>query len=207
MKKLPRLCFITPDNWEINALLNTINLILEAGVRWVQYRDKKNTKKTIYQNALYLRELTKKYDALLSINDYLDVALAVEAEGVHLGQDDLPLEEAKKIVKNLIIGVSTHSLDEALEAEKAKADYIGFGPVYHTTTKDAGKPKGVQVLREVTSSIKIPVFAIGGINLTNLEEIAVTKIYGVAISSGLLQKDIKENAQRYLNILKRIKEL
>ncbi len=204
MKKLPEICFLTSDDLESSKLIDIVSLLLESGIRWIQYRDKKNIKKIIYQNAINLKQLTSKFDALLSINDYLDIALAVNADGVHLGQDDLPLKEAKKIANNMIIGISTHNLGQAREAENNGADYIGFGPIFHTTTKDAGEPKGVSALREVKEFINIPTIAIGGINITNLMSVIQSGADGVAISSGLLMGNIKDNFHKFKEIIERL---
>ncbi len=178
-------------------------LILKSGIRWVQYRNKEETRKIIHQNALKLRQLTSAFKACLIINDYADIALAADADGVHLGQDDMPLMEAKKIMGNRIIGISTHDLNQAVEAEKGGADYIGFGPIFHTSTKDAGAPKGLFLLREITDSINIPVIAIGGINADNVSSVLEQNCYGVAVSSGLLSNDIMDNARRFMLNMKK----
>jgi len=151
-----------------------------------------------------LRELTDKFGASLIVNDYTDIALAVNSDGVHLGQSDLPLKEARKIFgKKKIIGISTHSIDEATAAEAGGADYIGFGPVFHTATKDAGKPKGIAALREIKKIIKIPLIAIGGINAENLVSVIDSGADAVAVSSAIIQGDIADNAILFLDILKK----
>ncbi len=124
--------------------------ILGAGIRWVQYREKEKSRKDIYQESLIVREMTRQYNAVFIVNDHADIAFAVGAEGVHLGQDDLPIREARKILgKNKIIGLSTHDIEQALNAKKEGADYIGFGPIFHTKTKEAGEPRGLDMLRNV----------------------------------------------------------
>lgn len=203
MKKFNKLCFITPDRVAPDYLIETVLLLLESGIRWIQYRDKQSTKKIIYENALNLRKLTRKFDALLSINDYPDIALAADADGVHLGQEDLPLIEAKKIMGNKIIGISTHDLNQAIEAYKGGADYIGFGSIFHTSTKDAGEPKGLTALKQVKETIKIPVIAIGGIKTSNVLSVLNNGADGIAVSSGLLIGDIKDNAGRFLSIIEK----
>ena len=141
------ICFITDSKYSDLPLYDMINNVLRAGVRCIQYREKDLSRRQIYENAVTLRKLTRLFNATLIINDHADIALAVEADGVHLGQDDLPLKEARKIMGNKIVGISTHDLAQAKEAEFGGADYIGFGPVFHTTTKDAGAPKGVDNIR------------------------------------------------------------
>ena len=173
-------------------------MVLKSGIRWVQYREKGKTRRELFFEAVRLREITRTFNARLIINDYADIALAVDADGVHLGQDDMPLKEARSIMGNRIIGISTHSVDQALEAEKGGADYIGFGSIFPTVTKDVGTPKGVDVLRAVKSVVAIPVIAIGGIKPDNVLSVFETGCAGIAVSSGMLDGDIKKNAERFL---------
>lgn len=197
MQGIGRLCFIT-DARAGRPLGAVVRTLLEAGVRWIQYREKGKTKRELYGEALELRELTRRFGACFIVNDYADLALAVDADGVHLGQDDLPLAEAKKIMGGRIIGISTHSLREAVEAERGGADYIGFGSVFSTTTKEVGEPKGVEALREIREAVKIPVIAIGGIKAENAASVFAAGCWGAAVSSGLFCGDPKENAERLL---------
>lgn len=132
------LCFITDRTFTSLSFSELVTGVLAAGVTFVQYRDKGRTRRGIYEEALRLRELTLRSGATLIVNDHADIALAVGADGVHLGQDDLPLKEARRIMGSRIVGISTHSLEEAVAAEAGGADYIGFGPVFQTVTKDAG---------------------------------------------------------------------
>jgi len=178
--------------------------VLKAEVKWVQYRDKEKSRREVYEQSVILRKLTKDFNAVFIVNDYADIALAVNADGVHLGQEDLPLREARKIMgRNKIIGISTHSLEQAEEAERGGADYIGFGPVFHTATKDAGEPKGTDVLKDVKSAVRIPVVAIGGINLKNLKSVLDAGADAVAIASAILSGDITENAAGLMAIIGR----
>jgi len=177
--------------------------VLRAGLKWVQYRDKEKSRREIYEEAIRLRKLTKDFNAVLIVNDYADIALAVDADGVHLGQDDLPIRETRKIMgSNKIIGISTHSLEQAKEAEKDGADYIGFGPVFHTVTKDVGSPKGTDMLQEIKRHVQIPVIAIGGINLENIKLVLDTGVDAVAVASAILSGDIIENTTRFMDIIK-----
>lgn len=197
------LCFIT-DRKACN--LSYEDMILKAlstGVRWVQYRDKDSSRKEIYEEAVKLRKLTEKFNAVFIVNDHADIALAVDADGVHLGQDDLPAREARKIMgKDKIIGISTHSLEQAIDAEGEGADYIGFGPVFHTITKDAGVPKGTEMLYEIKRQIRIPVVAIGGINLENIKSVLDTGVDAVAVASAILKGDIIENTSRFMDVIR-----
>ena len=198
------ICFITARKESRLTLKEIVTIVLSSGVRWIQYREKDKSRRDIYREALILRKLTNEFGAVFIVNDYTDIVLAVNADGVHLGQKDLPLKEARKILgKGKIIGVSTHCAEEAIAAETGGADYIGFGPIFHTETKDAGKPKGITSLREIKKLIKIPVIAIGGINTENLESVIDSGADAVAVSSGMIQGNIADNVTRLLNILKK----
>jgi thiamine-phosphate diphosphorylase len=175
---------------------------LRAGVRCVQYRDKDRSRRKIYEEADRLRRLTREFNAVFIVNDYVDIALSVDADGVHLGQDDLPIKEARKIMgREKIIGISTHSLEQAVIAEQEGADYIGFGPVFHTITKDAGSPKGTDILRGIKRHVQIPVVAIGGINIENVRSVFDTGIDAVAVASAILAGDIENNAKIFMEMI------
>jgi len=197
------LCFITDHNTGGLSFLDMTQAVLRAGAGWVQYRNKNASRLKVYEEAIKLKDLAGKHNAVFIVNDYSDIALAVDADGVHLGQDDLPVKEARKILgKGKIIGVSTHCIEQALEAEQAGADYIGFGPVFHTSTKDAGNPRGTVLLGEIKNKVSIPVVAIGGINLENIHSILETGVDAVAVASAILKGDIEENAGRFMEIIK-----
>src|SRR4030043_2190685 len=182
------LCFITDQKVSGLSYEDMTHKVLLKGVRWIQFRDKKRSRREIYQNAIRLRRLTKDYDAVFVVNDFPDIALCCGADGVHLGQDDLPLKEARKIMgRDRIIGISTHSLEQAAEAERDGADYIGVGPVFPTLTKDAGRPKGIAMLREIRKQVNIPVVAIGGISLENISSVLQTRVDAVAVASAILR--------------------
>ncbi len=197
------LCFITDHHKGGLSFLDMTQAVLRAGVGWVQYRDKNASRRKVYEEAIRLKDLAGKYKALFIVNDYSDIALAVDADGVHLGQDDLPVKEARKILgKGKVIGVSTRCIEQALEAEQAGADYIGFGPVFYTSTKDAGSPKGIDLLKEIKNKTNIPVAAIGGINFENIHSVLETGVDAVAVASAILKDDIEENAGRFMEIIK-----
>jgi thiamine-phosphate pyrophosphorylase len=180
-----------------------VSSVLRAGVRWIQFREKIKPRLRIYEQAAEIRKLTKNANAILIINDYADIAQAVGAEGVHLGQEDLPIEEARKILgKNRIIGISTHDTEQAVMAEKAGADYIGFGPVFHTTTKVAGTPRGLSALKTVKEKVHIPVVAIGGITLDTVESAFMSGADAVAVASAILVGDIEKNAAGFQRIIR-----
>ena len=196
------LCFITDQRVGGRCCGDVVRLVLEAGGRWVQYRDKEGSRHDIHQNALSLRNITRDYNAVFIVNDFADIALAADADGVHLGQDDLSVQKAREMLgERRLIGLSTHTVEEAIAAEKSGADYIGFGPVFHTTTKDAGSPKGTGILTAVRRQVKIPIVAIGGITPDNLRAVLETGVDAVAVASAILKGDIKENAEKFLRII------
>lgn len=196
------LCFITEIQSTSLIIEEIAEQSLRSGVKWLQYRDKKSSRKEIYEHALKLRQLTKEFRAFFTVNDHVDIALAVNADGVHLGQEDFPLKEAKKILTDkTIIGISTHSLEQAINAEKQGADYIGFGPVFRTKTKDAGEPKGIEMLKEIKNAVKIPLVAIGGINAENLSSVLGAGADAVAAASAISNGDIPQNISRFLKII------
>ncbi len=199
------ICFITDRAHSSIPLYKIAEIVLRAGVRFVQYREKNRTRREIYEEALILRDLTRRHEAALIINDHADIALAVGAEGVHLGQEDLPLKEARKIMGKKIIGISTHDQAQAKEAEESGADYIGFGPLFETRTKDAGIPKGVEALRLTVETVGIPVVAIGGINMDNIESVLATGAAAVAMAAGFCKGDVAVNADKIISLVNNVK--
>ncbi len=167
-----------------------------------QYRNKNGARKGIYETALMLSHIARNAQACFIVNDHADIAAVVGADGVHLGQDDLPIEFARKLLgRDKLIGISTHGLEQARAAEAAGADYIGFGPIFKTSTKDAGQTQGIQNLTIIKNSVAIPVIAIGGINQANVQFVAQTGADGAAvISSVLASLDIGSSAEQFLNL-------
>lgn len=165
---------ITGEEFHPNRpLLEVMEEAILGGADIIQLRDKTSSKRVVLEKARALRELTKKYNVPFIINDHIDVALAVDADGIHLGQDDLPLEEARKIVgPNKIIGISTHHIDEARAAEAGGADYIGVGPIFPTKSKkDVVDPVTTAYIEQVVKEINIPFVAIGGIKKHNVDQV------------------------------------
>lgn len=200
----PPIQVICPSSEKLQDMIKRVQDILEEGIRWIQYRGKETPKKIQYRDCLLIRDLTRRYNALFIVNDFMDLAIAVNADGVHLGQDDIPFEIAKKIFPQRIIGISTHNLDEALSAQMGGADYIGYGPVFPTQTKDAGTPKGPESIKGIKGYVKIPLVAIGGIKAENLLSVLRNGADAVAVSSGIIEGDVRRNVR---NFLKAIKEL
>ena len=175
--------------------------VLAGGARILQLRGKGLSSKELLANARVIRKLTKQVGAVFIVNDRTDIALLSDADGVHLGQDDLPIAEAREILgREKLIGISTHNLEQALKAEQEGADYVGFGPVFGTTTKtDAEEAKGLQALREIKINVEIPVVAIGGITLENLREVMDAGADGTAVISAIAKADnIEETTKRFV---------
>jgi len=174
-----------------------------GGAKLIQLREKALPARELYPVALRLRELTRKAGALFIINDSVELALVSDADGVHLGQDDMPVEAARKLLgPDRVIGVSTHSLEQALSAEREGADYIGFGPVFPTSTKDAGEAKGLDALREIRSRTKIPIVAIGGIDKGNAGGVIAAGADAVAVISAVtMAEDIREAVEKLAGAL------
>lgn len=176
-------------------------IAVSLGVRFIQLREKHMSKRELYKEAMAIRRITKRHNTIFIINDYVDIAHLVDADGVHLGQDDLPLREARRILGNdKIIGISTHTLKQAIDAEKEGADYIGYGPIFYTHTKNAGRPKGIDSLRRIREYVGIPVVAIGGITIDNAREVLDAGADAVAMLSGILRGNVKENIKRFMAI-------
>jgi thiamine-phosphate diphosphorylase len=177
---------------------------LAGGVRLVQLRAKELSSADFFSLAKEARQLAGDAGAIFIVNDRADIALACNADGVHLGQDDLPLRAARKLLgPEKIIGISTHDLDQARSAELNGADYIGFGPIFGSTTKETGySPRGLEMLREIRKAIKIPVVAIGGITESNVAEVWKAGADAAAIISDLMgAEDVGEKIRRVLTLL------
>lgn len=165
---------ITAESWSLGRSNSEIvSAMLRGGIRVIQYREKQKSIKEKYRECLALRELTNRAGALFIINDHVDLALAVDADGVHIGQDDLPPEKVRELIgPQRMMGISTHSPRQAQDAVLAGADYIGAGPLYSTRTKsDVCAPVGLEYLDYIAKNVGIPFVAIGGIKLHNLNEV------------------------------------
>lgn len=185
-------------------LFAAVEEALKGGLKAVQLREKDIEIRDLLDMAYRMKELTVKYGAKFFINDRVDIALSVEADGVHLGQKSIPAYAIRKIVQDkLMIGVSTHNMDEAIEAEKSGADLITLGPIYETPSKlKYGKPIGVDAIGKVKSKVSIPVFAIGGIKEGKVKDVMNAGADGIALISGILgAKDIKRKTEEFLKLL------
>jgi thiamine-phosphate pyrophosphorylase len=158
-------------------------MALTGGARIIQYRRKNADTRTMVYEARTIMQLCREHDALLIINDRLDIALASRAHGLHLGQDDLPFAVARKhLGKDKILGCSAGTIVQAWKARDRGADYVGFGPVYPTTSKaDASSVKGLEPLKEIVKHVELPIIAIGGINHNNIKEVMAAGAAGAAV--------------------------
>ncbi|HEY5594382.1 MAG TPA: thiamine phosphate synthase [Nitrospiria bacterium] len=171
------------------SLLDVAAAAIAGGVRHIQYRAKDLSKRDAYFNSVQLKALAHRSGVTFMINDEVDLAMAVEADGVHLGQEDLPLSAARALLgPQRVIGISAHTLDQAREAEAGGADYLGIGPVFSSTTKQARPPLGCESLKEFRRQVRIPIIAIGGISALNVRQVMAAKVDGVAVVSAVLSQ-------------------
>jgi thiamine-phosphate pyrophosphorylase len=176
----------------------------EAGAHLFQYRDKQASMREAYRQASALKQAAVDCGALLIINDRCDLAQAVDADGVHLGQDDLPVTDARRLLgPGKIIGLSTHNPDQVAAAMSSRPDYLGFGPIFATTTKRNHDPiVGFEGLRKVRALTDLPIFAIGGISLETVRQVREAGADGVAtISAVLTAPDVRGTVQKFLTHL------
>jgi|Deesub1362A_J573_1020465.scaffolds.fasta_scaffold00340_19 thiamine-phosphate pyrophosphorylase len=183
-------------------------MALRAGVRTIQFREKKMATKMMVETARNIKKLTEDYGAIFIVNDRVDVALASYADGVHVGQEDMPAPLVREIAGDVIVGVSVSNVEEAVRAELDRADYLGAGPVFSTRTKeDAGDAIGLEGLREIIKAVKIPVVAIGGISHHNAFETMQTGCAGIAVISAIAADNNPElKARQLLEIVLKVSQ-
>lgn len=182
--------FITDHGLSAAGFESDVKKAIQAGVEIIQYRNKAAETRTLYTEARLIRDLSTGSSTRLIINDRIDIALAVNADGVHIGQEDMPYDRARHLLgPDKIIGVTVHDLDEALEAEARGADYLGLSPIFATGTKDdAGAPCGTAVIAELKKHCRVPVVAIGGIGLSNVDEVVAAGADMVCAISAVVTK-------------------
>jgi len=185
------------------STLEIVKAGVAGGVTCVQLREKDCSTRQFIKEALSIKEYLKENNIPLIINDRVDVAQAVQADGVHLGQTDMPLQMAKNILKNsMIIGISAESLEDAIRAEKDGADYIGVSPIYATPTKtDTAMPLGLEGLKKISRTVKIPKVAIGGLNCENAGEVTLNGADGIAVVSAIVSADDPRKAAEKLSYI------
>lgn len=188
---------------DFNELLKKVEMALIGGVDIVQYRSKGTPTKVMCDEAIKLKQLCHKYNTLFIINDRVDVAQAVDADGVHVGQDDMKADIVRRILgDDKIIGVSARTLEEAIEAKNDGADYIGVGALFATQTKMDAKSVQLNTLKEIRKVVDIPIYGIGGISVDNITEEVKENIDGVAVVSAILNaEDIEATSRKFKEIL------
>lgn len=196
------LYLVTDKSDDVEKFLRTIEEGIKGGVSVVQIREKTADTLDFYNLALKVKEITTKYNVPLIINDRVDVALAIDADGVHVGQSDMPCEVTRRLIgEDKILGVSAATIEEAQKAEKDGADYIGTGAVFPTATKDDAPKITKKDLKDVVDSISIPVVAIGGITIDNAHELNGTGIAGLSVVSAIMSaENPKKASEELLNI-------
>ncbi len=190
--------FITDSSLSRAGNKSDVKAALSAGVGIIQYREKTADTRKMLKEAQALRKICR--DAIFLINDRVDIALAVNADGVHIGREDIPYSLARKLLgRNKIIGVTAHNIREAKKAEEIGAYYIGVSPIFKTATKsDAGKPAGVELIRTIKKHMSLPIIAIGGITLANAKEVVEAGADGLsAISAVVAKRDVAREIKKF----------
>jgi len=189
--------FITDSSLTKQGNIPDVRAALSAGAKIIQYRAKGLQDKNALSEAREIKQLCDAAGAMLIINDRIDLCLAVDADGVHLGQEDMPPAVARKLLPGKVIGITVHDVSEAKSAEKEGADYLGVSPIFATSTKDdAGTPCGTELLRELKPVTSLPLIAIGGITPENLGKVLEAGTYSVAAISATVATDNVESAVR-----------
>jgi len=187
--------------------ISSVKDALEGGATTIQLRLKNTSTREMIEIVKKIRKICEDYSALFFVNDRLDVALAVNADGVHVGHEDMPLYMVREIAPNLIVGASARNLEEAIKAEKEHADYIGAGSVFPTKSKEDAVIMGLDELERIVRNVKIPVVAIGGIDHSNVEKVLRTGVDGIAVISAIVgAEDVKKAAQEMRKIIEKFQK-
>lgn len=195
------------DLMSTETIEEAVEQAILGGCTVIQLREKECSSKDFYQTACSVKKITEKYGVPLIINDRVDIALAVDADGVHVGQSDLPADIVRKLLGNdKIVGVSARTVEEAEQAQRDGADYIGVGAMYATHTKKDARPVTIEQLAHIREQVSIPIVAIGGINKDRVKDLKGIGINGVAVVSAVIaQKDIKVAALELKEEFEKIK--
>ena len=204
MKHLNLRLYLVTDEYCLppgRNLFDAVEEALQAGVTLVQYREKNGPGKSMLEKSRKLIALCHKYNVPLLVNDRLDIALLSGADGVHLGQEDIPVAEARRMAgEDFLIGVTAHNVEEALAAEAAGADYLGCGAVFATHTKKDTVPLGLDGLQAIRQAVRIPIAGIAGITTENYQQVLATGADGVAVVSGILgAASVRGAVKRFLD--------
>lgn len=187
MKELKLYLVTDSDILRERDFYNSIEEALKGGVTMLQLREKNASGKEFLEKAIKLRELTKKYNVKFIINDRVDIAMLCDADGVHVGQSDIPANKVRELIgEDKIVGVSARTVEEALRAKENGADYIGVGAMFNTRTKLDAKSVSIEKLKEIQEVVKLPVVAIGGLSLSNIDKLKECNVDGYAVVSAIL---------------------
>ncbi len=191
---------VTDRKWTgKKTLFEQVEESIKGGVTFVQLREKELEYKLFLDEAIKMKDLCKKYDIPFVVNDNVDIAIKSNADGVHIGQEDMEASNVREMIgKDKILGISVQTLEQAIEAEKKGADYLGVGTIFPTNSKDNAVKVSIETLSLICKSVNIPVVAIGGINKTNINQLKNTGISGVALISAIFENDDIEYATREL---------
>ena len=201
MKKIGKLHILTDTVLQSRfSHMEITRLAIAGGADTIQYRQKSGSTREMIEIARNMKRLCSEAGVTFIVNDRLDVAIAAEADGVHLGQDDFPIPMARELLgEGRIIGGSAATLDEARKCLSEGAEYVGFGPVYPTSSKDdAGPVSGIDILKQVVEIIPLPIIAIGGVGAENIPDVMRTGAHGIAVISAVCCQDDPEKATRSL---------
>lgn len=196
-----RLYAVTDRKWlKGDSLENQVERAIKGGVTMVQLREKDLDKKFFLEETIKIRDLCKNYSIPFIVNDNVEIAIEAEADGIHVGQSDMEAGEVRKLVgPDMILGVSAQTVEQALLAEREGADYLGVGAVFSTNSKDDADSVSIEELKDICRAVSIPVVAIGGIDVNNVDKLEGSGIEGVALISAIFGKDdIKEASKQML---------
>ena len=211
MKKLEDIDFylVTYSSISRNGTLSDVKNAVDAGCKIVQYREKNKNKKEMINEAQQLKKICEN-KAILLIDNWTDIAIAVNADGVHIGQKDISVEKARRILGNdKIIGLTVHNVEEAIKAEKLGVNYIGLAPIFKTDTKeDSGIPCGIEMIEQVRKKVGLPIIAVGGIDKNNVVDVIKRGADGVvAVYAVLISNDVKKEVGDIIKIIKEVKSI
>lgn len=199
---------VTDQSWlkENETLLDVVKEVLKNGATFLQIREKDLAEGDFEEEAKKLKDICREYQVPYVVNDNVDIAMHIDADGVHVGQSDIKGRDIRSMIgSDKILGISAGTVEEAIAAEKAGADYIGVGAVFVTSTKKNARNMSIDCLKEIVDSVNIPVVAIGGINANNMMELAGSKIDGIAVVSAIFAAENPGDATK--NLLIKAKEL
>lgn len=200
MKELKLYLVTDSDILRGRDFYNCIEEALKGGVTMLQLREKNASGKEFLEKAIKLRELTKKYNVKFIINDRVDIAMLCDADGVHVGQSDIPANKVRELMgEDKIVGVSARTVEEAIRAKENGADYLGVGAMFNTRTKLDAKSVSIEKLKEIKELIKLPVVAIGGLSLSNIDKLKECNVDGYAVVSAILgAENIKLECEKWI---------